>query len=545
MYEGEIFSLLGHNGAGKSTTCGLLTGIVASDSKRDDGGAVVYGHGIRGGMTAVRQLAGFCPQHDCLFEKLSCYEHVVFFGRLKGRAQADAERAAADLLDRFRLGDRRSHLACELSGGMRRKLSTAIALCGGSKFALLDEPTAGMDALARRELWDLLAAVKRDRTRQSAAAPSLRKFDELLARKLGEGAKRLTEGAEAAHDDVIVATLPSTALPHFAGSSALESQKRKLEIASYGVAVSTLEDVFLKVDGQHARLDRDAARGATARALGSGRAYVPSPATQIYGLAKARLSVAKRSKADAFNALFPILGFFASFLCDKYEMFGKGDLSLRSLLAVMGVDAPTYWVGNFVGDGALYGVVLAAMWAIMIGVAPQRWIRQGAMSYLLPVWGAFLIAYAYSLSFLFGTSPARAVVGIPGLNLLLTMLPQTIVLVAWVLAHKRFPKIFTKARVETGQFWLGAVTSPYTSFWIGFFQMGAGHFRGALGAEAARGEAERDLSGGMKRKLCCAIALIGDPACVLLDEPSAGLDPVARRNLWNVLGAAMSARASC
>ena len=831
MYEGEIFSLLGHNGAGKSTTCGLLTGIVASDSKRDDGGAVVYGHGIRGGMTAVRQLAGFCPQHDCLFEKLSCYEHVVFFGRLKGRAQADAERAAADLLDRFRLGDRRSHLACELSGGMRRKLSTAIALCGGSKFALLDEPTAGMDALARRELWDLLAAVKRDRTvlltthymdeadalgdrigimvsgvlrccgtsqflkqyygagyrvvcerDKGAAAPSLRKFDELLARKLGEGAKRLTEGAEAAHGDVIVATLPSTALPHFARFfDALESQKRKLEIASYGVAVSTLEDVFLKVDGQHARLDRDAARGASARALGSGRAYVPSPATQIYGLAKARLSVAKRSKADAFNALFPILGFLASFLCDKYEMFGKGDLNvandfaaayfisiafmaypaaiaariiherrvkLRSLLAVMGVDAPTYWVGNFVGDGALYGVVLAAMWAIMIGVAPQRWIRQGAMSYLLPVWGAFLIAYAYSLSFLFGTSPARAVVGIPGLNLLLTMLPQTIVLVAWVVAHKRFPKIFTKARVETGQFWLGAVTSPYTSFWIGFFQMGAGHFKkyvskqtvyptprdimvvlavegachlllvlyldgrarlpvalpphgndldpeedddvraerqavlatpdgpgedeeagaapalvvkhlrkvfpaakpgdadvvavrnncfqvrrgecfGLLGANGAgksttlnmiirhtvpsagdarimghsvlddfdaaakhlgvvdqhntlwdslsaqdhlelfamlrgcpRGEARalvdacledlelkphaaklsRDLSGGMKRKLCCAIALIGDPACVLLDEPSAGLDPVARRNLWNVLGATMSAR---
>ncbi|KAH8065381.1 ATPase [Aureococcus anophagefferens] len=361
--------------------------------------------------------------------------------------------------------------------------------------------------------------------RDKNAAPSLRKFDELLARKLGEGAKRLTEGAEAAHDDVIVATLPSTALPHFARFFDAESQKRKLEIASYGVAVSTLEDVFLK----------------------------------IYGLAKARLSVAKRSKADAFNALFPILGFFASFLCDKYEMFGKGDLNvandfaaayfisiafmaypaaiaariiherrvkLRSLLAVMGVDAPTYWVGNFVGDGALYGVVLAAMWAIMIGVAPQRWIRQGAMSYLLPVWGAFLIAYAYSLSFLFGTSPAR--VGHPGLNLLLTMLPQTIVLVAWVLAHKRFPKIFTKARVETGQFWLGAVTSPYTSFWIGFFQMGAGHFKKYVSKQTVY-PTPRDIMVVLAVEGACHLLLVlyldGRARCPSLPPHGNDLDP--------------------
>ena len=99
-----------------------------------------------------------------MFELLTTREHLTFFARLKGSTDADAEEEADQLLEQFHLSERGNHRGHELSGGMKRKLSTAVALCGRSKFVLLDEPTAGMDALARRELWDLLAGAKKDRT---------------------------------------------------------------------------------------------------------------------------------------------------------------------------------------------------------------------------------------------------------------------------------------------------------------------------------------------------------------------------------------------
>jgi len=168
LFEGHVFSLLGHNGAGKSTAINVLTGLLPSDSRRADGGAVVYGRRIRDEMDAVRRVTGLCPQHDVLFDLLTSREHLELFACLKTSGlsafEDEAKSEVSHLLAQFHLAARADHLAHELSGGMRRKLSTAVALCGRSKFVLLDEPTAGMDALARRELWDLLAEAKKGRT---------------------------------------------------------------------------------------------------------------------------------------------------------------------------------------------------------------------------------------------------------------------------------------------------------------------------------------------------------------------------------------------
>ena len=167
MCEGEIFSLLGHNGAGKTTTINMLTGMFSPDAA--SGNTTIYGHAIRDAMPRVRGLLGCCPQHDVLFESLTVREHIIFFALVKragtpGARLDDAEAEADELLAHFRLHERAAYVGAELSGGMRRKLSTAIALCGGSKFVVLDEPTAGMDPLARRELWDLLRAMRAGRT---------------------------------------------------------------------------------------------------------------------------------------------------------------------------------------------------------------------------------------------------------------------------------------------------------------------------------------------------------------------------------------------
>jgi ATP-binding cassette subfamily A (ABC1) protein 3 len=108
---------------------------------------------------------GVCPQHDVLFELLTVYEHVSFFYDLKGANPNQKYKKAqiTKLLQDVGVWDKRNSLAYQLSGGNKRKLSVAIALCGDSKFVLLDEPTSGMDLSARRQMWDMLKEQKKDR----------------------------------------------------------------------------------------------------------------------------------------------------------------------------------------------------------------------------------------------------------------------------------------------------------------------------------------------------------------------------------------------
>eukprot|EP00605_Chrysophyceae_sp_TOSAG23-4_P000272 GSChrysophyteH1.ASY1.ANO1.314.1 assembled CDS len=159
LYPGQIFALLGHNGAGKSTTINMLTGSIPCAN-----GAWVNGFSVDTEMDRVREGMGVCPQHDVLFDSLTVLEHILLFAQLKGATYENALREALSLCKTFHLERRLSHLGAELSGGQKRKLSVAIAICGGSNFILLDEPTAGMDPLARRELWDLLAEQRKNKT---------------------------------------------------------------------------------------------------------------------------------------------------------------------------------------------------------------------------------------------------------------------------------------------------------------------------------------------------------------------------------------------
>lgn len=93
---------------------------------------------------------GVCPQHDVLFELLTVEEHISIFFDLKGADPKIKKNEINELLKDLGLEDQRHKQAMQLSGGNKRKLSVAIALCGNSKFVLLDEPTSGMDLSARR-----------------------------------------------------------------------------------------------------------------------------------------------------------------------------------------------------------------------------------------------------------------------------------------------------------------------------------------------------------------------------------------------------------
>jgi ATP-binding cassette subfamily A (ABC1) protein 3 len=141
----------------------MLTGLMPPDGI-SDGGATVYGSDLHRNMDNIRMSMGVCPQHDILFDNLSVKETSIFFSQLKGYSYSEAVQEADALPQLFHLSGRLDHTGSELSGGQKRKLSVAIAVCGGSQFIVLDEPTAGMDPLARRELWDLLASLRVGRT---------------------------------------------------------------------------------------------------------------------------------------------------------------------------------------------------------------------------------------------------------------------------------------------------------------------------------------------------------------------------------------------
>ncbi|XP_059504050.1 retinal-specific phospholipid-transporting ATPase ABCA4 isoform X2 [Stegostoma tigrinum] len=160
FFEGQITSFLGHNGAGKTTTMSMLIGLFPPTS----GTAVINGKDIRTDIDAIRQEIGVCPQHNILFNNLTVAEHILFYTQLKGHTVEEAAKQTEVMLDEIGLPHKRDELAQNLSGGMQRKLSVALAFIGAAKVIVLDEPTSGVDPYSRRSIWDLLLKYRAGRT---------------------------------------------------------------------------------------------------------------------------------------------------------------------------------------------------------------------------------------------------------------------------------------------------------------------------------------------------------------------------------------------
>uniref|UniRef100_A0A8C9F1S3 ATP-binding cassette sub-family A member 2 n=1 Tax=Pavo cristatus TaxID=9049 RepID=A0A8C9F1S3_PAVCR len=160
LYENQVVSFLGHNGAGKTTTMSILTGLFPPTS----GSATIYGHDIRTEMDEIRKNLGMCPQHNVLFDRLTVEEHLWFYSQLKSMAEEEIRKEMDKMIEDLELSNKRHSLVQTLSGGMKRKLSVAIAFVGGSRAVILDEPTAGVDPYARRAIWDLILKYKTGRT---------------------------------------------------------------------------------------------------------------------------------------------------------------------------------------------------------------------------------------------------------------------------------------------------------------------------------------------------------------------------------------------
>lgn len=160
--EGEIFGMLGPNGAGKSTTFGILTALFP----RTKGNVMLKGESIDYDMSNVFIDVGVCPQYDSLWEHLTVEEHLRVYGRIKGFKKAELTTLVNRTLQDLRIQDASNEPAGTLSGGTKRKLCTAIALTGNPSIIFLDEPSTGLDPMAKRQLW---AALNRAAVQQKAS----------------------------------------------------------------------------------------------------------------------------------------------------------------------------------------------------------------------------------------------------------------------------------------------------------------------------------------------------------------------------------------
>ncbi|KAJ3669241.1 hypothetical protein LUZ60_011191 [Juncus effusus] len=292
LFENQILALLGQNGAGKSTTISMLVGLIPPSC----GDALIFGRSIKTHMDEVRKTLGVCPQHDILFSELTVKEHLEIFAVLKGVQEESLDREVSEMIDQIGLADKTNTIISSLSGGMKRKLSLGIALIGNSKVIILDEPTSGMDPYSMRSTWQLIKKIKKGRvvlltTHSMDEADFLGDRIAILANghlrccgsslflkhKYGVGytltivknssapciateiIRRHVPTATSLSD---VGTEISFRLP-LSSSHSFEAMFREIEsliiqnsnnsikcIESYGISVTTLEEVFLRVSSE-------------------------------------------------------------------------------------------------------------------------------------------------------------------------------------------------------------------------------------------------------------------------------------------------------
>ncbi|MBM4431829.1 MAG: ABC transporter ATP-binding protein [Chloroflexi bacterium] len=150
--RGEIFGFLGPNGAGKTTTIRMLLGLLRPTS----GSALVLGYDVTRQAKAMQAHVGYMSQSFTLYRDLTVSENIGFYGRVYGLPTGELAERSAEIVALARLSGREQELTARLSGGWRQRLALGCAILHRPRLLFLDEPTAGVDPVSRREFWELI-----------------------------------------------------------------------------------------------------------------------------------------------------------------------------------------------------------------------------------------------------------------------------------------------------------------------------------------------------------------------------------------------------
>ncbi|XP_076893261.1 ABC transporter A family member 7-like [Bidens hawaiensis] len=284
LSQGECFGMLGPNGAGKTSFINMMIGLV----KPSSGTAFVEGLDITTNMDQIYANMGVCPQHDLLWETLTGREHLLFYGRLKNLKGSTLTQAVEESLKSVNLfnGGVADKQAGKYSGGMKRRLSVAISLIGDPKVVYMDEPSTGLDPASRNNLWNVVKRAKQNRaiiltTHSMEEAEHLcdrlgifvdgslqcvGNPKELKGRYGGSYVFTMTTSAthEADVENLVKGLspnankiyqisgtqkfeLPKQAIKIADVFGAVENAKSRFQVQAWGLADTTLEDVFIKV----------------------------------------------------------------------------------------------------------------------------------------------------------------------------------------------------------------------------------------------------------------------------------------------------------
>lgn len=355
VYEDEILAILGHNGAGKTTLINMITGMIAPTS----GNVVVYGNDVTKSeeLREARTLIGICPQNNVLFDTLTVKEHIIFYAKLKGCSEKAATEEYERIVEEIGMRSQGRVQAQNLSGGQKRRLSIAIAVVGNPKILILDEPTSGVDPFSQRFLWDMIRGFRKGRC-VIITTQSMQEADVFADRKLIMTRGRLRcagtslflkthfgtgyhltlavakENNEKSISDVLKSLVPGTEKTRsHAGELSYSLPKDRLNqfhemfdyldanldalgIRSYGVALSSMEEVFLKLAEQDDQteatrsipVDEKLAWRDSANPVFENPEKPVSNWTKFWALAKIRYLLMIRSKLSLiFQVMVPVL----------------------------------------------------------------------------------------------------------------------------------------------------------------------------------------------------------------------------------------------
>lgn len=160
IQEGELYALLGVNGAGKTTVIKMLSCL----TRPTQGSAEIFGYDLATQSQQIKQFINVSPQETAIAPMLSVQENLEFIAEIFGLNKAAVVQKTQELMKELQLTSIAHQKAATLSGGWQRRLSIAMALMSDPKILFLDEPTLGLDVLARRELWDLIRMLKKKMT---------------------------------------------------------------------------------------------------------------------------------------------------------------------------------------------------------------------------------------------------------------------------------------------------------------------------------------------------------------------------------------------